>query len=112
VKPRNIAVTPTELAIAWADGHESYFPFDALRASCPCALCRAEAKRVAEAGPLQVLRGPAPGQVGIAKLLPVGAYAVQIVWSDGHDSGIFAFEALRAACPCAACALKRNETPA
>jgi DUF971 family protein len=33
----------------------------------------------------------------------VGAYALRIVWSDGHDDGIWAFEALRRDCPCAQC---------
>jgi DUF971 family protein len=33
----------------------------------------------------------------------VGAYAVQIVWSDGHDTGIHSFESLRRSCPCPEC---------
>jgi DUF971 family protein len=41
--------------------------------------------------------------VSIARLVPVGAYAVQIVWSDGHDTGIYAFESLRGSCPCPDC---------
>jgi len=41
--------------------------------------------------------------VRIQRLVPVGAYAVQIVWSDGHDTGIYAFESLRKACPCKEC---------
>jgi DUF971 family protein len=43
------------------------------------------------------------GEVTIRQLNPVGAYAVQIVWSDGHDTGIYSFETLRQACECAAC---------
>jgi DUF971 family protein len=86
-KPRNIAVAGRELALAWADGHESYLPFDDLRGSCPCSLCRAQ--REAPPDPLRIV--------------PVGAYAVQIVWSDGHDTGIYAFEMLRKACACPAC---------
>jgi DUF971 family protein len=100
-KPRNIAVAGRELALAWADGHESYLPFDDLRAGCPCSLCRSH--KEAKPDPLRVVTAPARGQVMIKSLVPVGAYAVQIVWSDGHDTGIYAFESLRKACPCPEC---------
>jgi len=100
-KPRNIAVAGRELALAWGDGHESYLPFDELRAACPCSLCRAQ--KEAAPDPLRVVTAPARGTIGIRNLVPVGAYAVQVVWSDGHDTGIYAFEALRRACPCSTC---------
>ncbi|WP_374686014.1 gamma-butyrobetaine hydroxylase-like domain-containing protein [Promineifilum sp.] len=29
---------------------------------------------------------------------PVGSYAVQLVWNDGHDSGIYGWEYLYEAC--------------
>lgn len=102
LKPRNIAVCGRELAIAWGDGHESYFPFDDLRAGCPCSLCRGH--REAKPDPLRIVKAPARGQVEIRSLVPVGAYAVQIVWSDGHDTGIYSFESLRGTCPCPECA--------
>lgn len=103
IKPRNLAIAGRDLAIAWGDGHETYLPFDDLRAACPCALCRAEAASSASAGPLRTVVAPLKGTIAIAALRPVGAYAVQIVWSDGHDSGIYPFERLRRECPCAAC---------
>jgi DUF971 family protein len=101
IKPRNIAVAGRELAVAWADGHESYLPFDDLRRACPCALCRGH--HDAKPDPLRIVTAPASGVVSIARLVPVGAYAVQIVWSDGHDTGIYAFESLRGSCPCPDC---------
>ncbi len=100
-KPRNIAVAGRELALAWADGHESYLPFDDLRRDCPCSLCRSQ--REARPDPLRIVTAPARGQVAIRNLVPVGAYAVQIVWSDGHDTGIYSFESLRRVCPCSTC---------
>ena len=103
VKPRNLAVAGRELAVAWGDGHESYFPFDDLRRDCPCATCRARRSAPAPEGPLRVLNAPRAGDTAIRSLMPVGAYAVQIVWSDGHDTGIYAFDALRSACPCPDC---------
>jgi DUF971 family protein len=100
-KLRNIAVAGRELALAWGDGHESYLPFDELRSHCPCSLCRGQ--REAPVDPLRVVTAPARGQIAIRNLVPVGAYAVQIVWSDGHDTGIHSFESLRQACPCTLC---------
>lgn len=109
-RPRNLAIAGRELAIAWGDGHESYLPFDDLRAGCPCAVCRAEAVSTAAAGPLRMVKGPQKGAITITALRPVGAYAVQIVWSDGHDSGIYPFERLRRDCPCPDCTRERAET--
>jgi DUF971 family protein len=31
----------------------------------------------------------------LARFVPVGGYAVQLFWADGHNSGIFAFDYLR-----------------
>lgn len=99
-KLRNLAVTARELALAWGDGHESYVPFERLRRACPCALCQKEEGAVAGKGP-----DPFPT---IQALVPVGAYAVQVVWSDGHDTGIYAFDTLRRLCPCPDCARSEN----
>ena len=33
----------------------------------------------------------------------VGHYAIQIDWSDGHNTGIYSFDHLRKICPCAEC---------
>src|SRR3990172_4423890 len=101
--PGDVVVIGRELAIAWVDGHESYYPFDDLRRSCPCAPCRAEAEIAAREGSLRVARGPVPGEISILRVGAVGSYAIQIVWSDGHDDGIFSFEWLRRACSCDGC---------
>lgn len=102
-RPRNVAVAGRDLAIAWEDGHESYFPFDDLRSRCPCARCRSGKREEASRDPLRVVSGPRAGEIAIRELIPVGAYALQIVWSDGHDSGIWAYETLRHSCPCEGC---------
>jgi DUF971 family protein len=43
------------------------------------------------------------GEASIQRIRPVGAYAVQLEWSDGHDLGIYSFDFLRGACSCEAC---------
>jgi DUF971 family protein len=95
-----------EMRIRWQDGHESVYPFDLLRKECPCALCNEQRSRAAAPTPsLAVLSGPVVrvGEVQAKEVTPVGRYAVNFGWSDGHDSGIYSFTYLRALCPCPAC---------
>jgi len=107
--PADISVSTAqrEMRIVWRDGHESVYPFDLLRKECPCALCDDQrSKASASAGPiLAVLSGPVlkAGEVQVKEASPVGRYAINFVWSDGHDSGIYAFDYLRALCPCPSC---------
>ena len=35
----------------------------------------------------------------IVEILPVGNYALQPRWSDGHDTGIYTWEFLYSLCP-------------
>jgi DUF971 family protein len=91
------------LAIVWEDGHESFYPFDDLRKSCPCARCRTERQSTAAANPLRIVRAARLGEAAVRRIRPVGAYAVQLEWSDGHDLGIYSFDSLRRTCPCEAC---------
>ena len=44
-----------------------------------------------------------PQDVRAARITPVGRYAITILWSDGHDTGIYSFETLRRLCPCGNC---------
>jgi len=106
--PADIAVNreQREMRIRWQDGHESVYPFDLLRKECPCALCNDQRSRAATQVPsFAVLSGPVvrAGEVQAKDVTPVGRYAVNFVWSDGHDSGIYAFTYLRGLCPCPIC---------
>jgi DUF971 family protein len=92
--------------ITWADAHSSHFDFAYLREECPCAACNDERqKKVAIAAPssspLLPIFKPKPRATSV---IPVGNYAVQIFFSDGHSSGIFSYDHLRSICPCADCA--------
>ena len=44
-----------------------------------------------------------PQDVKALDQMPVGAYGVQLLWSDAHYTGIYTYEVLRAACPCIIC---------
>jgi DUF971 family protein len=42
---------------------------------------------------------------------PVGRYAIQIDWSDGHTTGIYPFDRLRSLCPCPLCSAPASAEP-
>jgi DUF971 family protein len=44
-----------------------------------------------------------PDDIRASAISLVGSYAIRIDWSDGHDTGIYTFEYLRAICPCPSC---------
>jgi ATP-binding protein involved in chromosome partitioning len=79
------------LAITWADGHESHLDVRRLRLACACAVCVDEWTGEGLLDPSRV-----PEDVRPRAIEPVGRYALQIAWSDGHESGIYPFERLRA----------------
>lgn len=104
-RPAAIAIERAkgELVIQWADQHISSFPLRWLRANCPCATCREERRTAAlESDILKLSSGPLPS-TQIADATLVGNYAIRLVWTDGHDAGIYAFTILRANCPCLTC---------
>ncbi|HEX9636352.1 MAG TPA: DUF971 domain-containing protein [Acidobacteriota bacterium] len=83
------------LTIHWNDGSESVLPVERLRRNCPCAGCDDLRKNV---DPLRVLPAAArsidPARLIAERIDLVGSYAIQIRFSDGHDTGIFTFEHL------------------
>jgi len=86
-----------ELQIVWADGHRSVYDFVSLRWLCPCAFCRGEA---GQPGWLDSDPTLSPEQVTLSDISLVGHYALQPIWADGHGTGFYTFEHLRASCPC------------
>jgi DUF971 family protein len=93
---------PDRLRIDWSDGHRSVYAWTHLRANCPCAGCREERSRPLD--PLRVLKPSELVPLAAVSMPRVGRYAYKIVWSDGHDTGIYTLEHLRQLCQCADCA--------
>ena len=90
------------LRILWDDGHESRYAYAALRQACPCATCR-EQRAQQQRNPFQVLTTVTTHEVEPVQLSTVGNYALNIEWSDGHRTGIYPWDMLRALCPCPQC---------
>jgi DUF971 family protein len=88
--------TPTEiklhqksrvLEITYADGKTFSLPCEFLRVHSPSAEVRGH-------GPGQEVLQVGKHDVTISRIEPVGTYAVQLFFSDGHDTGIYSWDLL------------------
>jgi DUF971 family protein len=82
------------MEIDFADGHRGIYPHERLRGFCPCAICQGHQ------GPIRFVSG---GNLDLTELEEVGDYALRLRWGDGHSTGLYTFEFLRALCGCADC---------
>lgn len=82
-----------QLALAWSDGQESFFALKDLRKACPCANCQGEPDAMGRVFKPKVMHIGRSYQV--QRIEQVGGYALQIIWVDGHSSGIYSFDLLR-----------------
>lgn len=101
------------MTVQWADGHVSQYPFDLLRAGCPCADCRGGHENMRpEPDPavFDVLLPDTPA-THLIQIKPIGSYAIGLEWEDGHHEGIFSWDYLRTLCPCDECRSKIKSQP-
>jgi len=79
-----------QLRVTWASAAPVAFPYVWLRGQCRCAACVDEwtGKPILDPATID------PG-LRIAGIQPMGNYAIQIAWSDGHDTGIYTWKRLR-----------------
>ena len=93
MRPQDIQTIGRELAVKLDDGSESFLPLERLRRACPCAGCKGEIDILGN-----LYKNPdqpyAPNAFDLVKLVSVGGYALQPVWADGHNTGIYSFEYL------------------
>lgn len=86
----------TGLTVEWADGEVSFYPIAHLRRMSPSAEAREQRKEI-KSNPLTVLKSSSPGAGPLRALSAelVGNYALRIVFSDGHKTGIYSWRYLR-----------------
>lgn len=82
---------PRTLSILWEDGHRDDFDVRDLRLACHCALCIEEMSGRKLLDPKTIRSDVSPRQI-----VSVGNYAISFDWNDGHNSGIYSFNDLRA----------------
>lgn len=75
------------LEIAFDDGARFQLPFEFLRVMSPSAEVRGH-------GPGQEVLQVGKRNVAVTSIEPVGSYAAQLVFDDGHDSGLYTWEYL------------------
>jgi DUF971 family protein len=75
------------LEVGFSDGRQFRIPFELMRVYSPSA-------EVQGHGPGQEVLQTGKREVDVVALEPVGNYAVQPTFSDGHSSGIFSWDYL------------------
>jgi DUF971 family protein len=75
------------LEISFANGKTFQFPCEFLRVYSPSAEVRGH-------GPGQEVLQVGKKNVEIKQIEPVGSYAIQLTFSDGHDTGIYSWDLL------------------
>ena len=83
------------LTVEWGDGRVSFFPVAYLRRMSPSAEAKDLREKLAR-NPLTVLPStPRAGPLTALGAELVGNYAIKILFSDGHETGIYSWEYLR-----------------
>lgn len=102
VKPKSITLNKQKgfLEITWMDDHVCQYPLSHLREACPCVECRGGHQFMGlEFAPDDILKLTPARSYEVMELNPIGHYAIQPVWDDGHSTGIYSWEYLRLICP-------------
>jgi DUF971 family protein len=85
--------------ILWDDGHVGDYAQSYLRGYCPCALCQGHGSN------RKFISVP---DAELVDIRPVGNYAIEFRWHDGHSTGIYTYDYLESLCPCPVCQADRN----
>lgn len=93
IRPKSIAAVAGELAVAWSDGSETYFPLEFLRRACPCAVCGGEPDVLGRLIRPEVKYSEKSFRLNRFEF--VGGYAMQPEWADGHRTGIYSWQYLQ-----------------
>jgi DUF971 family protein len=91
--PTNIRALQAEqvLEVTWPDDRVDRLPYRLIRSECPCASCRNEWTGARMLDPNSIR-----SDLKLVGLENIGTYAIQPAWNDGHGSGLFSWETLRA----------------
>ena len=89
-EPAEVEIVADGLRIVWKDGLDSVLPAHYLRGHCGCAECVDEMTRERRVGLDDV-----PSDVRVEDYLEVGRYALGLLFSDLHQTGIYPFRRLR-----------------
>jgi DUF971 family protein len=101
VRPTGITWNKPEgqLEITWSDGMVCKYPLSHLREACPCVECRGGHQNMGrDHDPDNILTLTPKRSYVMTEIVPIGHYALQPSWDDGHHTGIYTFDYLRRLC--------------
>lgn len=87
-----VSVDKRAVELTWEDGKVTSLGARTLRQLCPCAACVDEWTHRLRHDPEKI-----PETTTVQEVSPVGNYALALVFSDSHSTGIFTWELLREA---------------
>ena len=95
---KNVRLSQGSVDVEWGDGHISNYDARYLRINCGCAECVDEWSKRSLLDPATL-----PADIHAEDYLIVGQYAIQLLWSDTHYTGIYPFDLLMDICQCPQC---------
>ncbi len=119
ITPEKVRVLITEgkgMEIDWVDGHQQRLELCLAARGLPLRHLRRRARKPKAASPASPSPSPPPCCPCIppppkpASAHPVGRYAIQFNWQDGHSGGIYSWDYLRRVCQCPECTFAAEET--
>ncbi|MCC6551354.1 MAG: DUF971 domain-containing protein [Ignavibacteriaceae bacterium] len=94
MNPTKIYIKDGRINFDFPDGLTRSISIKYLRDECPCAGCKGETILLRTYRP--AARGPeTPEMYKITGIQPVGSYALQISYKDGHTTGLYTWEYLK-----------------
>lgn len=105
IRPQAITLNRSDkenpyLEIEWTNGQNCQYPLSHLREACPCVECRGGHQYMGlKHAPDNILTLTPTRSYDIESIQPVGNYAIQPFWDDGHSTGIYTWEYLIHICP-------------
>ena len=96
-------ITANQIEIQWHSGVTLRYTAQILRDACPCATCRERRRGDEPSAPegrspaagLPILSAAEAQPLTIDAVTPVGNYAYNVTFGDGHHSGIYTLGMLR-----------------
>lgn len=95
MKPKQIKIIDkAKLSVLWNDDTTTIISLKYLRDQCPCASCKGETILFKTFRPPQPTMF-SPDMYKVKSIEVVGGYAIQIIWKDGHNTGIYSWDYLK-----------------
>src|SRR5690349_3910218 len=86
-------LSPTDILLSWSNNEKYSVPYVEIRYYCPCAGCVDE-----NSGQRTIQKSSISPDIRPKSVQLIGRYAVQFIWSDGHDTGMYHYDRLYELC--------------